>query len=402
MFRTLPKAGAIVVLAALLGDSPLHAAPAATNSDQPYAIVAQSTSATAATGRRPIGKRIVASNLPVRPAPPPPLPKCPDEVALTKTVVTAPIPADPPLPAESAPAMNAESEVDAESPVTSTVQTAVPAESLAAVPAAPDVDPTPEPAATVELVHAPDVASAATEAAEAFRVPAVQMSAPTSSEQARLPAITPVPLSHARPPLPPAARENLLKRIKTAFGVPQRNGRPAPITAAAEPRAELIVPDSAPSSVPVPATAEPAAAMDPPVAQPAALTAAAAGEPARLEFDVRESRALMGEGEQVVMRIAVRNIGGETAERVTATLFFAEGIEPVQAIGQAAEVYPGEVRFETVPELSPGDSVDLLVTAVGTRPGSVAYRGEIECREPAGRVAREGTVTIRARQAAAP
>jgi hypothetical protein len=124
--------------------------------------------------------------------------------------------------------------------------------------------------------------------------------------------------------------------------------------------------------------------------------------PARLEFDVRESRSLVGEGEQIVMRIAVRNVGGETAERVTATLFFAEGIEPVQAIGQSAEVYPGEVRFEAVPRLSPGSSVDLLVTAVGTRPGSVTYRGELECRQIAGRIAREGAVTVRARRSAQP
>lgn len=356
MFRTMPRAGALVALAALLGDSSLRAAPATTGSDQPYSIVAQSTSATAATGRRPIGKRIAASNLPVRAAPPPPLPKCPDEVAMAKAVV-APIPADPPLPDEPDPLVDAETAVDAETPVvaeppaTRTVQTAEPSEQIPAVPAASDTDPAPEPAATVELVHS----AGGTEAA-------------------------PVPVVHARPALPPAARENLLNRIKTAFGVQHRNGRPAPTTAPAEPAAAMA---------PVPA----------PAAAPAML---AAGEPARLEFDVRESRSLMSEGEQVVMRIAVRNIGGETAERVTATLFFAEGIEPVQAIGRAAEVYPGEVRFETVPQLSPGDSVDLLVTAVGTRAGSVAYRGEIECREPAGRVAREGTVTIQARQASTP
>lgn len=124
--------------------------------------------------------------------------------------------------------------------------------------------------------------------------------------------------------------------------------------------------------------------------------------PARLEFDVRESRSLVGEGEQIVMRIAVRNVGGETAERVTATLFFAEGIEPVQAIGQSAEVYPGEVRFAAVPQLSPGSSVDLLVTAVGTRPGSVTYRGELECRQLAGRIAREGAVTVRAKRVVQP
>jgi len=120
--------------------------------------------------------------------------------------------------------------------------------------------------------------------------------------------------------------------------------------------------------------------------------------PARIEFDVRESRSLVNEGEQIVVRIAVRNVGPEPAERVNATLFFAEGIEPVQAIGHTAEVYPGEVRFDAVPAIPPGDSVDLLVMAVGTRPGSVTYRGELNCERLAGRIAREGAVTVRPRR----
>jgi hypothetical protein len=124
-----------------------------------------------------------------------------------------------------------------------------------------------------------------------------------------------------------------------------------------------------------------------------------AGVPARLEFDVRESRSRVSEGEQVVMRIAVRNVGGEPAKDVTATLFFADGMEPVQAIGHSAEVYPGEVRFGTVRAIPAGESVDLLVTAIGTRAGSVTYRGELECSQLGGRIAREGAVTIRPRKA---
>jgi hypothetical protein len=140
-------------------------------------------------------------------------------------------------------------------------------------------------------------------------------------------------------------------------------------------------------------------AADAPATEPSPESLAT---PARLEFDVRESRSLVRQGEQIVMRIAVRNVGGTTAERVTATLFFADGIEPVQAIGHTAEVFPGEVRFATVPELSPGSSVDLLVTAVGTRPGSVPYRGELACDQLAGLIAREGAVTVHPRRATLP
>ena len=217
-------------------------------------------------------------------------------------------------------------------------------------------------------------------------------------------------------------RESLLRRIKGALGPRPQTAAPAtrgPETAAvvAEPSSDAA-PPPAPRPIPIAAAGSPAMVFGLPTpadeadahahahAHAARDTLAAddsAGDaPARLEFDVRESRSLVGQGEQIVMRIAVRNVGSEPAERVTATLFFAEGIEPVQAIGQSAEVYPGEVRFEAVPRLSPGSSVDLLVTAVGTRPGSVTYRGELECRQMAGRIAREGAVTVRAKRVAQP
>ena len=120
--------------------------------------------------------------------------------------------------------------------------------------------------------------------------------------------------------------------------------------------------------------------------------------PAWLEFDVRESRSLLKEGEQVVMRIAVRNVGGLPAEGVTATIFFSEGVEPVQATGCAAEVSLGEVRFQSLDSLLPGASVNLLVTAVGTQAGKVVYRGELQCSQLPGNLAREGAITVSPRQ----
>ena len=116
--------------------------------------------------------------------------------------------------------------------------------------------------------------------------------------------------------------------------------------------------------------------------------------PAWLEFDVRESRSIVKEGERVVMRIAVRNVGGAPAEGLTTRLFFAEGVEPIHATGQAAVVSPGEVQFQTLDSLAPGNSVHLLVTAIGTQPGNVVYRGELQCRQLSGSLAREGSVTV--------
>lgn len=202
-------------------------------------------------------------------------------------------------------------------------------------------------------------------------------------------------------------RGMLLRRVKVALAGIPRPIDPRPLRARAIPPRELDAETTAadPSgSKTDPAAAEPAGedvARAPARPAPAALPAAS-GTPARLEFDICESRTIVGEGEQLVMRIDVRNVGGLPAEGVTATLFFAEGVEPVQSIGHSAQVYPGEVRFAAVDTLAPGNALHLLVTAVGTKPGSVTYRGELECRQLAGRLAREGAVTVSPRQAAAP
>ncbi len=161
-------------------------------------------------------------------------------------------------------------------------------------------------------------------------------------------------------PMQPVSREALLARVKRALaGIPRE----------AEASLSIVKMESSPTVV-----------------------------PARLEFNVNESRSVIREGEQIVLRIAVRNVGGEPAQSVAATLFFADGVEPMQAIGQPAEVSPGEVRVASIDTLPPGDSFNLLVTAIGTRAGSVAYRGELECQQVPGGLACEGAVTIRPRR----
>lgn len=119
--------------------------------------------------------------------------------------------------------------------------------------------------------------------------------------------------------------------------------------------------------------------------------------PARLEFDVRESRLLLTEGERLIFNIAVRNVGPTTARRVETALFFADGVEPVKTTGHAAAIASGAVRIEPIESLAPGDTVVLAVTAVGIRAGSVVYRGELACDELPGVIAREGAVRIEPR-----
>jgi hypothetical protein len=344
------------------------AAPAAEpQPNRPVSIVARSTKGTAGTGRRPIGERIVASNLPhrapVAEAPPPPdlpEPPVPDEPSVAPE--HARLDSDDPQPVvDAVPELML---VDAVPMLVDAVPELVDHEPAFDV-APPVADAEPPVAADAELLTA-----------------AIELIEPALAEAAAatLPALKPAP------PKPfDAVRGRLLTRIKGVLAARPRAGTEAVSPAAFAGSSSRSADAGAPGSD----------AADPTSTEPAPESPAA---PARLEFDVRESRSLVGEGEQIVMRIAVRNVGGLAAERVTATLFFAEGIEPVQAIGHVAEVFPGEVRFATVPELSPGSSVDLLVTAVGTRPGSVPYRGELACDQLAGLIAREGAVTVQPRR----
>ncbi|PHX98816.1 MAG: hypothetical protein CK530_03265 [Planctomycetaceae bacterium] len=278
--------------------------------EQPYSIVAQSNETTAATGRLPLAKRIIASGLPIL------------------------------IPAR-AESMAVQSEP---------LKTAEASEATPFAPLPPEPLPVP---------------------------PTVEVEQPADT-----------------------MRQVLLKRVKVALA-----GMPRPVGSASPP-AHFTAFEAA--LVEEPAVEEPAAAVETAVTledAPAYQTqhdadmliethGPSAEVPAWLEFDVRESRSIVKEGERVVMRIAVRNVGGAPAEGLTTRLFFAEGVEPIHAMGQAAVVSPGEVQFQTLDSLAPGSSVHLLVTAIGTHPGNVVYRGELQCRQLSGSLAREGSVTV--------
>ncbi len=317
---------------------------------QPYSIVAQSTKETAATGRRPLAQRITAANLPVV------------------------VPARQPTVSEACPssACNAAAEIVA--------------------------DPVSENPAVEET--ASNASETAILAADPTREPPADEPLP--------PVVDGLPATMPEPAEGPAAAAALLARVKAVLAAKQQAQGSEELAETeaqdlaqmetqepiqSEAQTEPVLPPAIPGTPPEPVAAAPVAAA--PVA-PAAL--AAADAPARLEFDIHESRSLVREGEQIVVRMAVRNIGGEAAEKVNATLYFAEGMEPVEAIGHTAQLLPGEVRFQQVPSIEPGAAVDLLVTAIGTRAGSVMFRGELECSQIAGRIAREGAVTVSPRE----
>ncbi len=118
----------------------------------------------------------------------------------------------------------------------------------------------------------------------------------------------------------------------------------------------------------------------------------------RLLIDCEESTVDARQGESVRWRITIRNAGA-TAHHVVATLYFAEGIEPLAAAGHGHSLATGEAKFSPVASLGEDDSIQLEVTGRAARPGAVAYRIEVGCRDLPGHVAREAVILVRPKSA---
>jgi hypothetical protein len=99
--------------------------------------------------------------------------------------------------------------------------------------------------------------------------------------------------------------------------------------------------------------------------------------PAAIRLQVVGPQQTTSMGTPLQWRLQLRNTGGMAARNVSAMLFFADGLEPVAASGGPASLAAGEVRFDPLDTVAPGETIELLVTGLSTAPGSVAYRAEV-------------------------
>lgn len=193
---------------------------------------------------------------------------------------------------------------------------------------------------------------------------------------------------------------------------------PAPEAAAERPAvatAESDLAAKAPASGPIAdaprqqdATPEVLAAAAPAVAPvmvdgflypPSVVADSGANAPARLAapavtLQVTESLPQATRGGAIEWRLKLCNTGSEPATNVTAVLFFADGIEPVAATGATASLAAGEVRFEPLEALGPGEIVELQVTGVGTSAGDVQYRAEVVSSDLHEAIAQDGVIQV--------
>ena len=89
-------------------------------------------------------------------------------------------------------------------------------------------------------------------------------------------------------------------------------------------------------------------------------------------------------GDDVKYEIQVVNRGSKEATNVQVRAYFSEGIEPTRVAGHPGEVVAeeGEVRFQPIRSIGPGQTVTLTVTARAFEAGNLRFRVELEADDP--------------------
>jgi hypothetical protein len=96
-------------------------------------------------------------------------------------------------------------------------------------------------------------------------------------------------------------------------------------------------------------------------------------------------------GQDVVYDLTIVNRGSRTAKAVKLLAQFSHGIEPIRTEGGVAQVLPGQVVFEPIESIEPGQEVTLRVVALAAEPGMHRFRAELECEESETQLIQEET-----------
>jgi hypothetical protein len=96
-----------------------------------------------------------------------------------------------------------------------------------------------------------------------------------------------------------------------------------------------------------------------------------------LQLQVRDPAAPASTDKPAVYEVMITNQGHSTARDIVVVAQFSDGIEPIEASGHANRMVPGQVLFEAVEKLEPGQSIRLAIAAKASRPGTHRFRAEV-------------------------
>lgn len=86
-------------------------------------------------------------------------------------------------------------------------------------------------------------------------------------------------------------------------------------------------------------------------------------------------------GEEVTYELEISNEGKQSANQVRVIAQFSEGIEPSKAVGAEHKLVPGQVIFEPIAKIAPGEKVKLQVRALAAQAGVHRFRIEVQTED---------------------
>jgi uncharacterized repeat protein (TIGR01451 family) len=110
---------------------------------------------------------------------------------------------------------------------------------------------------------------------------------------------------------------------------------------------------------------------------------------ADLKLMVNDPRGAVAVGAEMIYEVRIINRGTRAAHHVNVVGYFSEGIEPVAVRGWQAAVEVGQVVFEQIPRIAPGQEIMVQVAAQATRAGDHVFRTELDATDPETKLAVE-------------
>jgi uncharacterized repeat protein (TIGR01451 family) len=110
---------------------------------------------------------------------------------------------------------------------------------------------------------------------------------------------------------------------------------------------------------------------------------------ADLKLEVRDPRGPVAVGDEAVYEVRILNRGTKAAQGVDLAVFFSEGLEPTAADGGTHEIGEGQVIFQALPSLGPGETAVYHVRAQAAQAGNHVFRAEVLCESLSTKLAAE-------------
>lgn len=112
---------------------------------------------------------------------------------------------------------------------------------------------------------------------------------------------------------------------------------------------------------------------------------------ADLVLSVADPKGPLPTGEKIPYQIKVQNRGTKTAKGVNLVMQFSEGIEPLGATGLEHRIAEGQVLFNPIAQIDPGQELTFKVTAEALKSGTHIFRAQLTCQDSDAREIAEGT-----------